>query len=177
MLLQTLAIALLLLTTLAAQRPTPTPDIFAPVRFLVGTWQGTTSGEPGDGTVERTCEFTLNGRFLQCRNTSIYPPREKNKSGEKHQDVGYISFDKGRKKFVLRQFHLEGFVNTYVQADSGGPGKLVFVTEAIESIPAGWRARETYTILNDDEFIERFELAEPGKDFALYSESRLKRVR
>jgi len=32
-------------------------------------------------------------------------------------------------------------------------------------IPAGYRARETYTILSEDEFTERFEIAEPGKDF------------
>ena len=37
------------------------------------------------------------------------------------------------------------------------------MSEAIENIPAGWRAREIYTILNNDEFKERFELAEPGR--------------
>jgi len=51
----------------------------------------------------------------------------------------------------------------------------VFVTEGIENIPAGWRARETYTIINENEFVERFELAEPGKAFATYLESHLKR--
>jgi hypothetical protein len=30
--------------------------------------------------------------------------------------------------------------------------------------------------LNENEFIERFELAEPGKDFALYAEAHLKRM-
>jgi len=30
-----------------------------------------------------------------------------------------------------------------------------------------YRARETYTILSRDEFTERFEIAEPGKDFEL----------
>ena len=53
---------------------------------------------------------------------------------------------------------------------------IVFVSEAIENIPAGYRARETYTILSRDEFIERFEIAEPGKDFELYSQAHLKRV-
>jgi len=42
---------------------------------------------------------------------------------------------------------------------------------------AGYRAREAYTILGKDEFSERFEIAEPGKDFTLYSENRLHRVR
>lgn len=177
MLLRTFAVILLALAPLAAQQPQSKPDNFAAVRAFVGKWLGTSAGEPGNGTVERTYEFVLNDRFIHVKNGSTYPPQEKNKSGEKHEDVGYISFDKGRKKLVLRQFHTEGFVNTYVQQESSDPKRLVFVTEAIENIPPGWRARETYTILNDNELIERFELAEPGKDFALYSESRLRRVR
>jgi len=99
-----------------------------------------------------------------------------NKAGETHNDMGIISYDKGRKKFVFRQFHVEGFVNTYVQEESSDPKKMVFVSEAIENISPGWRARETYFFLNENEFIERFELAEPGKDFALYAEAHLKRV-
>jgi hypothetical protein len=46
----------------------------------------------------------------------------------------------------------------------------------VENIPVGYRARENYTILSRDEFTERFEIAEPGKDFELYSEARFKRV-
>jgi hypothetical protein len=54
---------------------------------------------------------------------------------------------------------------------------LRFVSEAIENISPGWRARESYRILGPDEFFETFELAEPGKDFELYTESRLKRAK
>ena len=88
-----------------------------------------------------------------------------------------IGYDKARKRFVFRAFHQEGFVNTYVQQKSNDPKKIIFVSEAIENIPPGWRARETYSILNENEFIERFELAEPGKDFALYSDAHLKRIK
>jgi hypothetical protein len=52
---------------------------------------------------------------------------------------------------------------------------VVFTSEGIENIPSGWRARETYRLVSDDEFVEVFELAEPGKEFAVYSETRLKR--
>jgi hypothetical protein len=88
-----------------------------------------------------------------------------------------IGYDGIRKRFVFRQFHTEGFVNTYVQEPTADAKTIVFVTEAIENIPAGWRARETYTIVSNDEFTERFELAEPGREFELYSEAHLKRVR
>ena len=60
-------------------------------------------------------------------------------------------------------------MNTYVQQATTDDKKIVFVSEAIENILAGYRARERYTILSRDEFIERFEIAEPGKDFQLYS--------
>ena len=78
------------------------------------------------------------------------------------------------KAFVLRQFHLEGFVNQYV-SEPVREGPLRFTSEAIENIRAGYRARETYTITGPDSFVERFELAEPGKDFELYSKTRFQR--
>lgn len=53
----------------------------------------------------------------------------------------------------------------------------MFTTDAIENIPAGWRARETYIAHGADEFEEIFELAAPGEEFDLYSHSRLKRAR
>jgi hypothetical protein len=52
---------------------------------------------------------------------------------------------------------------------------IVFTSEGIENIPAGWRARETYKIIGPDEFTETFELAAPAKNFETYSEGRLTR--
>lgn len=56
-------------------------------------------------------------------------------------------------------------------------GVVVFTTEAIENIPAGWRARETYLVHGPDEFEEIFELAQGEKPFEMYSLARLKRVK
>ncbi len=171
-------LAIALLTPQArAQRSASQPDRFADLRFLAGTWRADQVGQPGRGTAERTYQFILNDRFLQETNTSIYPPQDKNKSGEVHHHMSMISYDTARKLFVFRQFHTEGFVNTYVQQPTVDNKRLVFVSEAIENIPPGYRARETYTILSPDEFTERFEISEPGKDFELYSEARFTRVR
>ena len=160
-----------------AQDRVSTTDRFGPLRFLTGTWRGDQAGQPGQGTAERTYQFVLNDRFLQETNTSTYPPQEKNKAGEVHHHMSMISYDGARKRFVFRQFHTEGFVNTYVQEPTTDAKTIVFVTEAIENIPPGYRARETYTILSNDEFRERFEIAEPGREFELYSEAHLKRIR
>jgi hypothetical protein len=68
----------------------------------------------------------------------------------------------------------EGFVNQFVTTSNDGK-MIVFTSESIENIPAGWRARETYKLITADEFIERFELAGPGKDFEVYTENRYRR--
>ena len=79
---------------------------------------------------------------------------------------------------VLRQFHVEGFVNEYTLDSVGADGKSVeFTTVRMENIAAGWRAKEVFRILSPDEFVETFSLAAPGKDFKVYSETHLKRVR
>jgi hypothetical protein len=158
-----------------AQSASP-PDRLAPVARLLGRWTGTSEGQPGKGQVERHYERVLGSRFIQVRNRSIYPSQDKNPKGETHEDVGFFSFDSGRKQVVFRQFHIEGFVNQYVMEPSSGD-RLVFTSEAIENIPAGFRARETYVFSGADRVEEIFEIAEPGKDFAVYSRSRLTRAR
>lgn len=164
----------------AADSPPPTqrPDHWKPIRPLLGQWVGEVQGEPGHGQAEREYRFALNERFVQVTNRSVYPPQEKNKTGESHEDVGFVSYDKAGKKLVLRQFHGEGFVNHYVVDSVSADGRtIVFVTVAIENIPPGWRGRETYRFVNDEEFVETFALAEPGKDFATYSETHFRRKR
>jgi transglutaminase/protease-like cytokinesis protein 3 len=82
-----------------------------------------------------------------------------------------------RKLLVLRQFHIEGFVNTYRQVDTGqGSASPVFESEAFENFSNSWKARESYEFLSDNEFIETFELAAPGKPFQVYSSNHFKRV-
>ena len=82
------------------------------------------------------------------------------------------------KKFILRQFHVEGFVNHYLQRSISEDGRtLVIVTMATENLPAGIRGRETCPFNGSDEFTETFELAGPGNEFAVYSETRFTRKR
>jgi hypothetical protein len=157
--------------------PTAPPDPFLPLRVFAGEWQGTSEGMPGSGTVQRSYAFVLASRYLHERNTSTYPPRE-GKAGEVHEHWSFFSYDRTRKVLVLRQFHQEGFVNLYsLKADPGNPQKLVFDSESFENFDNRWRARETYDLISPDEFVETFELAEPGKDFKVYSRNRFKRVK
>ena len=102
------------------------PDVWEPMKYLVGKWEGSSQGQPGEGAVEREYGFILNGKYLQVKNKSVYKPQEKNPKGEVHEDRGYISIDRTRRLFVFRQFHVEGFVNTYVAPPGDTP--LVFTS-------------------------------------------------
>ena len=147
-----------------------------PFKSFIGKWTGESEGQPGKCVYERSYEFTLNKKFVEVKNRSSYPPSENHPNGEVHEDHGFIGYDKIRKAFVLRQFHIEGFVIQY-KVESISPDKktIVFISESIENIPNGYRAKETYQIISDKEFIETFELAEPGKDFQVYSKATLRR--
>lgn len=145
-----------------------------PLQPFVGNWAGEGDGEPGHGKYERSYQFILNKNFIEIKNKSTYPPTAQNPKGEVHEDIGYFSYDKSSKKFKLRQFHIEGFVNEFIlESISIDKKTIVFITESIENIPKGWRGKETYRLINENEIEETFELAEPEKDFAVYSKVKL----
>jgi hypothetical protein len=168
----------LALGLLGAESPKPVEKIdpWKRLRALIGKWEGDVRGKPGAGKAEREYAFIFNNRFIHVWNKSIYPAQETNPKGETHEDVGFFSYDKAAKKLILRQFHIEGFVNQFALENVSDDGRtIVFISTAIENIAPRWRAQETYRILNDDEFIETFAMAEPNHDFSTYSETRFRR--
>ena len=152
-------------------------SLWLPFQSFIGEWTGTGTGVDGVGSYNRSYKLILNKNYIEVQNKTIYPPNKENAKGYIHEDIGYISYDKMRKTFIFRQFHGEGFVNEY-RLDSISTDKktFVFISEAIENIPAGWRARETYTI-TDTGITEVFNLAEPGKDFEDYTKALLKKIK
>lgn len=173
----TVAVLALSIPSPSTSQGAPGSDRWAAVRFLVGSWEGTSQGQPGKAVVRREYRFVLRDQFLEGRSSSTYPPQPSNEKGEEHEDVGLFSYDRGRKALVLRQFHVEGFVNQYREDQPAAAGALSLTSEAIENIPPGWRARESYVVVGPDEFEDTFELAEPGKPFEVYSRARLKRTK
>jgi len=167
----------LLMSVVGVAQEPAVADPFERLAFLIGKWEGASDGQPGKGTVRRDYARALNTRFVRVHNRSEYPAQPKHPKGEIHEDEGFFSFDKARKRVVFRQFHTEGFVNTYVEDAESSTTKVVFTSEAIENIPAGFRARETYLVQSADAFEEVFELAEPDKPFEVYSRTRFTRVK
>ena len=166
-----------LLAAVLGSQASPSRDPLAPLDRLVGTWTGTSEGKPGKGTLERSYQRVLGSRFIEVRNRNTYPPQASNPKGELHEDRGFLSFDSARKQILFRQFHVEGFVILYALQSGSDPERMVFVSEAIENIPAGYRSRETYVFSGPDQFDETFEIAAPGKEFEVYSRARLTRSR
>jgi hypothetical protein len=161
----------------SAQTNTP-PDRWKPLRVFVGTWVGSGKGGAGEPKVEREYKFVLNNKFLQATHRSTYVPPNKNSKGEIHDDLGFFSYDRVRKQFVFRQFLVEGLVIQFLVSSISEDGKTIILdSESIENpIPKGIRSRETYKILDDNEFTETYEIAEAGKDFVVYFVKHFKRT-
>jgi hypothetical protein len=152
------------------------PGIMDPFKYFIGSWEGQSKGEMGIGKSYREYKYFLSGSYLEVRNKSVHAPQEKNAKGSLHEDFGIISFDQARKRFIFRQFHVEGFVNQYVLSFITPDDKAwIWQTESIENMLPGWRAKETHKIISKDEFVELFELAPPGKEFFTFAETTFKR--
>jgi hypothetical protein len=162
----------------ATAQATPIQDRLAAVAWIVGDWTGAGEGQPGRSTSERHAARIQNDHFIQVSGRSIYLPQPGNPDGETHTQIDFWSFDRQRGLLVLRQFDRLGFASTYVQdlAASTG-GRIVLVSERLENVPAGMRARYTYEHPSANEYRELFELdMARGRGFETYVSNRFVRV-
>ncbi|HSG27656.1 MAG TPA: hypothetical protein VLA34_04185 [Candidatus Krumholzibacterium sp.] len=161
----------------AQQATDEAKDPWAALRFLEGRWAGTGEGKSGLSIAERTYTFVLGGNFLRGEHRSEFEPQERNPEGEVHENFDMYSHDAINDRIVLRQFHVEGFVNRYIMAPVTGGGEIIVLeTDEIENIPPGWKARIRITRRGDDEFGEEFELSPPGGGYSCYSRNTFRRV-
>jgi hypothetical protein len=64
---QMLPVLVIAAVSVCGQQSAVTADPFGPLKFLVGTWPGEQSGEPGKGISDRTYTFVLSNQFLEVR--------------------------------------------------------------------------------------------------------------
>lgn len=152
-------------------------DPWKQMEYFVGKWEGTGDSMGGISKCERVYNWTLQNKFIQHTNKSVFKPQEKNPKGEVHEDMGVFSYDKIRGTFVFRQFHAEGYVNQYTVSFSEDGKTVTMESEAVENLPKGFRVRYVITIVDDNQFKESFELAGPGKEFACFNTNLMKRIR
>lgn len=158
-------------TTCAQESP------FEKFSFLFGSWEGTGSGfSASKSAIHSEFRMALNNNFIEVSNHSEFEPAPQQTQGEIHDDWGMISFDKGRRVYVFRQFHNEGYFNQYILSDSLSSGNsLVFESEFIENFVPGGRARFTINKISDNEIETLFDVGFPGKELACFGINRLKK--
>ena len=167
-----------LLTPLTLAQTEIVKDKWEPFNFLIGKWEGNGTGKFGDSKIEREYEYFMGGTYIIGKNTSIYEKQEKNPDGEIHDHWDIISYDKVRARYVFRQFHAEDITNTFLlDSLNAAKGKLEFESESIENFREGWKAKEVYKFINEDEFIEIFYLASPSNEYTEFVRSSFKRIK
>ncbi len=151
-------------------------DVWEPMKFLLGKWEGQGDGKSGISKVWKEWHLILDRKFLHMKTKAVFEPQEKNPKGEIHEDLGYFSYDGARKQIVFRQFHVEGFIIQYVFESISDDGKtLAFVAEKIENGPPGLQAKLIFKVLDANTIEERFELAFPGREFDCFNTNIIKR--
>lgn len=143
-------------------------DKWAAFRPLIGKWSG--EGKTPAGPAEQHVEWKLimNETYLQCISTS-------RAEGDDHQDIGMISYDSQRQKFIYRSFLSEGFVNQYVAEINEDENKITFVSESIENGPESLKAMEALE-LRDDELHTTLSLASGDGPWKVCVTGKLKRT-
>jgi len=141
---------------------------FQKLDFLLGEWTGSGSGFGNDSsTVESFFKPVMNDKFIEFKNESWFSSTSDNPEGEHHIDRGFISFDKARKLIVLRQFHIEGYINQYVLIDSlSNDSMLIFESESIENFVPGGKARWTIKKISENQIETIFDVAFPDSDYS-----------
>jgi len=171
-----LALACLIGTAIPAQAQAAPSDPWTPVRFLVGEWQGTISGDQGKGTATRRYRFILSSQFLQERSMASFPPQPLHPDGTVASHASFLAYDSARKILVFRLFREDRYNGTYAfSAAASTPTRLVFESVQLDSAPASTKAREILEVISPTEHAEVLETSEGGQPFSVHSRIAFKR--
>ena len=163
--------------TSATPSPTPQTRPMSPldaVRFLVGSWRGEGTGQPGQGSGLASFQLDLGGRVLVRRNHSEYPPTA-GKPAVVHDDLMVIYPAPGTARLEAVYFDNEGHVIEYAAEASPDGQRVVFVSETEPKMPT---FRLTYTKVAEGVVDVAFEIAPPGSPgaFRPYVSGRTRRA-
>lgn len=150
---------------------------FKELDFLIGGWQGVEAGVAGDGIGFRTYKYVFNKQYIQAENMSTFPISEKKPRGEVHRDFGIFSYNSNTQEIILREFHIEGFVNIHVlDTLQSTENKFVFITREIENNPGNWIARIIIEKISNEEFKEYFDIAMDGENYVPFLQNHWKKT-
>ena len=144
------------------------------LRFLVGSWRGEGSGQPGTGNGRDAFRFDLDGRVLVRRSHAEYPPSA-GRPAVVHDDLMVVYPAPDGRALEAVYFDNEGHVIRYEGAVSPDGRRAVFTSAARPGAP---RFRLTYAAISPDLVDVTFEIAPPGapEAFKPYVSGRSRRV-
>lgn len=163
-------------------------DVWKPLRFLLGTWEGGGSGAPGEGHSRAVFNLELNSNVMMRKNRTEFAPKPGEKSGLVHDDWLFIypeaavqggvpKPESGKAgfspKFRAVYFDNESHVINYVVTF---PAENSARFETDPSVP-GPRIRLEYSMPSADVARSVFSFAPPGGDFKPYLSGDAKRVK
>ena len=142
-------------------------------QFLVGTWVGDGSGNPGQGTGGFTFSFDLQNTILVRKNYADYPAT-KDRPAFSHNDLMILYQDGDRFRAVY--FDNEQHVINYSVSFSKDPSAIVFLSDIASGTP---RFRLTNVKQGTDSMKISFEIAPPGQpeSFKRYIDATARRVK
>jgi hypothetical protein len=138
---------------------------WGPAQFLVGQWTGGGTGQPGNGSGAFSFAADLAGHVLVRKSFADYPAAG-GKPAFRHDDLMIVYRDEASHGLQAIYFDGEGHVIRYSVAPAG-PG-VVFLSDGAADQA---RYRLTYTPTGKDSLKIKFEIAAPGKEFAMYIEA------
>ena len=141
--------------------------------FLLGSWNGEGSGEPGQGTGGFVFEVSLDGNLISRRSHSEYPA-VKDRPAVNHQD--FMAVYAERAQVRADYFDNEGRVIHYTVSYAAESATVTFVSAIVEGQP---RYRLVYRPLSKDRVEVAFEIAPPDKPtaFTTYMKGVARRVK
>lgn len=138
--------------------------------WLMGSWIGEGSGEPGAGGGTFSFSLDLDEKILIRKSHSEYPA-EDNTPAIIHDDLMIVYPDLNGIPASAIYFDNEGHTISYQITYSDNA--IILTSTKIPGVPV---FRLTYTLLNSDTVDTKFEISQDGENFILYLEGKSKKI-
>ncbi len=129
------------------------------LHFLLGEWEGSGAGDPGQGTGHFSFLPDLRGNVIIRRNHASYP-ESAGRPAATHDDLMVIYYEENTKSLRASYFDSEGHVIQYGISPSDDGKTATFLSDARASQP---RYRLSYMLTAEGLVAGKFEVASPGQ--------------